>query len=287
MLAHQAQARLRERCGDTTRLEAELLLAYALECNRAQLFARYSQPVEGDVVVRFAELLERRMAGEPLAYITGHTEFYGLDLVVTPGVLIPRPETEQMLSMAVGEVVAAQRRARYARTFRVADIGTGSGAIAVALATRLPSATIFGVDISETALAIARINCVRHGLSGRIRLVRGDLLAPLTGLFDAILANLPYIRTGDLPTLQTEVRDWEPLEALDGGIDGLDHYRRFLPQAASYLAPGGFLICEIGYGQALEMRQLASRTFPRARVELQPDFAGIPRMLRVEAPGGR
>jgi release factor glutamine methyltransferase len=289
-LARQARDRLQERCGLDTRsdarIEAELLLAYSLGCTRTQLFAQYTRVPTPEEAVDFETLLQRRLQGEPLAYITGHCEFYGLDLVVTPDVLIPRPETEQMVSMAMGELVAAQRRRRAVQDWMLADIGTGSGAIAVALACRLPRCKVYAVDVSEAALAVARNNSARHGVTSRTLFRRGDLLAPVAEPVDAILANLPYIPTEDMATLQVEVRDFEPRQALDGGPDGLDLYRQLLPQVPRLLQPGGFLICEIGVGQAGVMRQIAERSFPRGRITLHPDFAGIPRMLRVETPGG-
>jgi release factor glutamine methyltransferase len=219
----------------------------------------------------FASFIARRQAGEPLQYITGEAEFFGLPFSVAPGVLIPRPETEHLIE----EVI------RLAGTFTepsIADIGTGSGAIAVALAHSLSNARITAVDFSALALAIARQNAVLNHVENRIEFVEGDLLAPLAGKsFHVIASNPPYVPLTDRDSLSVEVREHEPHAALFAGDDGLAIYRRLIPEARASLVPGGWLVMEIGYGQqpAIEQLMLANKY---NEVHFVADYQGIPRV---------
>lgn len=272
-----ARAQLAAAGIDEAALEADLLLAACLEVERAFL------PAHGEVLLtpeqeqRYRDWVERRARREPLAYITGRRWFYGLELVVTPAVLIPRPETELLVELAL----AWLERRRMTAT--VVDVGTGSGAVAVALACHTPpTVPIVATDISAAALAVAQTNAQRHGVADRIAWFQGDLLAPLTMPVDLILANLPYVALAERDRLMPEVRDFEPPEALFAGEDGLSLIGRLLAQAPAHLRPGGGLLLEIGYGQAEAVLALAQASFPAAHLALHPDLAGIPRVLQVE-----
>jgi release factor glutamine methyltransferase len=256
---------------------AQALLAHITGRGRAWLFAHGEQPLSAADAARFVALLGRAAAGEPLAHLTGAREFYGLAFSVTPDVLIPRPETEALV-----DVTLEWAQARALPTPRIIDVGTGSGAIAVALAVKLPQACIVAADISWEALVIARANAQRHGVAERLSFVLADLLEGLAGPFDAIAANLPYINREELAAL--EVGRWEPLVALDGGPDGLDMVRRLLQQAPSRIAPGGLLVLEIGSDQGARAAALCRDAFPLARVSILPDLAGRERVIRVDIP---
>jgi release factor glutamine methyltransferase len=220
----------------------------------------------------------RGAAGEPLAYLTGTRAFYGRDLIVTPAVLIPRPETEHLVEAALSW---AQGRTG----LRIADIGTGSGAIAVTLAAHLPDAQVWAVDVSPEALAVARQNAMRYNLLDRIVFAPGDLLDPLreTGPLGLIAANLPYIPRAELDTLA--VARHEPRLALDGGVDGLDLIRLLLAQAPAVLAVHGLLLLEIGAGQGMQVARMARDAFLDAQVQVIPDYAGHERVVRIERGG--
>lgn len=271
------------------RLEAEVLLAGALATERVRLYIDFDRPLEPEELTRYRELVRRRAAGEPTAYLIGEKEFMALSLVVTPEVLIPRPETEQLVEVALDFI---RRRRTGGRPCRLlADIGTGSGAIAVAVACACPELRVLAVDISPGALAVAARNRARHQLQERIELVRGDLLQPLLDAGevlepDLVTANLPYIPSREIPALAMEVRQ-EPVVALDGGGDGLDLYRRLIPQAKRILAGGGGLLLEIGWNQGAAVRRLFSERDWQA-VEVLPDFNGHDRVvlaLRREEAG--
>jgi release factor glutamine methyltransferase len=253
------------------RLDAETLLLHTLGKSRALLLAHWNDAADPDQQHTFSSLIARRLTGEPIQYITGHAEFYGLPFAVAPGVLIPRPETEHLVEEAI----------RLAAAFpapRIADIGTGSGAIAVALAHAIPSAHIVATDISPAALSIARSNAERNHLADRIAFLEGDLLSPLAGQrFDLLASNPPYIPLSDLPSLSIEVRDHEPASALFAGADGLDIYRHLIPAAPAHLNPGGWLLLEIGFGQQPVIEAiLAASNFTEIR--FIPDYQGIPRV---------
>ena len=255
------------------RLDARLLVEHVLGLGRADLLARPDRALSGVEAARLDEAVGRRATREPLAYIVGHREFYGLDLLVNEFVLVPRPETELIVEEAL-------RIAATIESPRFADVGTGSGAIAVALAASRGEATVDAVDLSEAALAVARSNVRRHGLDARVRLHRGDLLEPLDGVYDVIIANLPYVATSDVDGAQAEVLR-EPRLALDGGPDGLDVYRRLLRQAPDHLAANGALLFEIAADQGAAAGNLARAAIPGARVEVRSDYAGHARFVVV------
>jgi len=262
---------------DTPHLDAEVLLAYRLGKDRAWLYAHPEYALAPDQLADYQSLIARRAAREPVAYLTGHKEFFGLDFVVTPGVLIPRPETERLVEIAL-QILEAEASPG---TIAIADVGTGSGAIAIALATHAQAAHVFAADISAAALAAARRNAVRHGVAGRVDCLQGDLLTPLRGTFHLIVANLPYLSRADLAAASPEVAQWEPRLALEGDSDGLAVIRRLLAAAASRLHPAGALLAEIGAGQGADVLALADQHFPRATVEIAQDYTGLDRVLVV------
>lgn len=259
--------------------ETRWLLERALETTGLRLRLESGRPVSEGHCNRALALLTRRAAGEPLQYLLGTQEFCGLEFEVGPAVLIPRPETE----LLVGE--AREIAGREAAPF-VADIGTGSGCIAVTLAHALPEATVYATDLSADALDVARRNAGRHGVTERVRFLEGDLLAPLAGLglegrLAAVVSNPPYIASADLPRLQREVRR-EPRLALDGGPDGLAFYRRLLREATSYLAPGGTMVLEVGQGQAESVCRMAEEAGGYGSYGVRRDGASIERVVSLK-----
>ena len=260
---------------ERARRDAEALLLHLVGKNRAWLVTHLDDNFAGCTAIGYAGMLKRRLAGEPIQYITGETEFYGLSFRVTSAVLIPRPETEHLVEAVLS--LAADFPAP-----RIVDIGTGSGAIAVALAHKLPQAIVTAIDLFTDALAVARENAVRNSVS--IRFLQGDLLAAVAGeSFDFIVSNPPYVPDSDRESLSVEVRDYEPAQALFAGDDGLDVYRRLIPQAFAALAPGGYLALEIGYGQQDSVPALlAGSGF--AQIETTPDLQGIPRVVTARRP---
>lgn len=257
------------------RLEAEWLLAGGARCSRLEFYRTPDAPLSAGVAERYNEALRRRLSGEPLQYLLGSAEFYGLDFRVRPGVLIPRPETELMAETAIRLLRGAGHPARFA------DIGTGSGCVAITIARHVESAIGLAVDCSSMAIAVARDNVARHGLTERVRVVEGELCEPLHGLERAcgvIAANLPYIPTAALAMLPPDVRDHEPRNALDGGRDGLGLIRQLFATAPPYLGPGGRLLVEVGAGQSRPAAELAKRWGWRT-VAMLRDLAGIERLL--------
>jgi len=256
------------------RLDAEVLLRHRLGWDRTRLFLALPDPLPADAARDYAALIARRAAGEPVAYIVGEREFMGLPLAVGPGVLVPRPETECLV-----EWVAARVRAepRWADSARIVDVGTGSGAIALSLATLLPDARIVGVERSARALGYARTNRARLGLARRVGLVQGDLLGPI-GAVDVIAANLPYLRVAQAhPGIAQE-----PAEALYAGEDGLDLYRAMMPQAARLLRAPGLLAAEIDPDQSAAMVALCRAAFPHAAITVECDLAGLDRFITLK-----
>ena len=264
---------LAEKGVENARLETEWLLSAALGRDRVGLYVSLDQPLNPDELAVCREFVTRRAKREPLQYILGTQEFYGLDFVVTPAVLIPRHDTEVIVEESVLRVPGARA---------VLDIGVGSGCIAVALAKNLPDAQVCGVEQSPEALSLAQKNAERHGV--RVTLFEGSLFEPFVGQhFDLIVSNPPYIPTADLDTLQPEVREFEPLQALDGGPDGLHFYRLIVPAAPEHLVPGGWLLREIGIGQAdavLGMRERAG--FGESFTAKDPN--GIERVVGGKVP---
>ncbi len=270
-LLNEASERLRESGVDTPRLDAEVLLARAADSSRTALIAHPEAVPTAEQTARFREWVELRAKRMPLAYIIGSREFYGLEFEVTPAVLIPRPETEILVEATVDLLKG--------RPSVIADLGVGSGAIAVALAVALPDAHVYGADCSEPALEVARRNADRHGVGKRVHLRHGDLLEPLDGLdFDAVVSNPPYIRSEEIAGLQPEVALYEPRGALDGGPDGLDYYRRIVPDARAFLRSDGWLLVEIGAGQSSDVCALF-RENGYTDVRAVKDLAAIDRVV--------
>ncbi len=255
---------------DTPRLEAEVLLAHVTRLARTTLLAHPEQPLSAEEQAHYGDLLARRAAGIPLPYLTGRVEFFGLEFVVTPDVLIPRPETEMLVERALE---------RGPRT--VVDVGTGSGCVAVALAVRLPRARIYATDLSRAALRVAVENARRQGVADRIHFLQADLASPLRGPVDLVVSNPPYVAEEEWASLPESVREHEPRLALDGGPGGLRVIRRLLADAARLLRPGGVLLVEIGAGQGTDATVLARAAFPQARIRIHPDMAGRDRILEV------
>jgi release factor glutamine methyltransferase len=263
----------REKGIDSPRLEAELLLAHALGTTRMGLYLDFDKPLDREEVARYRTLVRRRVRGEPSAYLVGAREFWSLRFEVGPGVLIPRPETERLVEEALGEMGEAGR---------FLDLGTGSGAIAVALLTERPGWTAAAVEISPEAAAIARRNAEKHGVAGRLDLREGSLFGPVGGeRFDLIVSNPPYIPSGEIVALATEVARHEPREALDGGLDGLDLVREILAEAPDRLEEGGRLFVEFGADQGERVRRIAEDSGRYADVEILKDYAGRDRLLRA------
>jgi release factor glutamine methyltransferase len=249
---------------ESARLEAELLLAHVLEAERLDLYTDADRPLTEPELDGYRALLRRRADGEPVAYLTGTREFYGLAFRVTSDVLVPRPETELIVD-----------RARELRPASLLDVGTGSGCIAIASAVRLPDTAITAIDVSLAALEVARSNAAEHGVAERVRFLAGDLFGAVPGeTFELIACNPPYVASGTGPP-------HEPDLALYGGADGLDLVRRVLAEAPAHLAPGGRLLVEIGDDQAEATLDLARARFPEA--EVRPDLAGLPRVLEAQA----
>ncbi|MCX6022565.1 MAG: peptide chain release factor N(5)-glutamine methyltransferase [Chloroflexi bacterium] len=275
------------KCGgsEEARLEAEVLLAHTLGVSRAHLFARMEEPLPPGAFDHFDDLIERRVNYEPLAYLVGRREFYGRDFAVTPAVLVPRPETEMLVTGALAAIdrFAAVRGALP----RVADIGTGSGAVAVSLAVERPTLTVEAVDLSADALAVARRNAERHGAADRVRFRHGDLLEPLDAPADLIVANLPYVRDDQISRGSHVAAElsWEPRLALSGGPDGLEVFRRFFAQLGGKLAPGGVALLEIAWDQGPAVTALAAAALPSEHTALVRDLAGLNRVL-VVGPAG-
>ena len=259
----------------TPRLDADVLLANVLALNRAQLYTRLRDPWPAAALDAFSALLRRRLAGEPVAYIIGHKDFYGLDLLVDARVLIPRPETEELVGTALAAMPVDT-------CGPVADIGTGSGAIALALAVHRPQLRVYGCDLAPAALAVARLNAARHGLDAtdRVQWLLGDLGAPLPERVIGLVANLPYTV---LAEVEPDVRAWEPILALDGGGErGSAAIARLLAQAPDLLLPGGFVALEIGWDQAPLLLPHAAAAFPHADLRVQRDLADRDRILWVQ-----
>jgi release factor glutamine methyltransferase len=256
---------------ERARRDAETLLLHLLHRDRAFLIAHPHEILTAEGAVRYYALIDRRLAGEPIQYITGEAEFYGLAFRVNRDVLVPRPETEHVVEKAL------ELAAGFARP-RMVDVGTGSGAIAVALADRLPAARITAIDRSAPALAIARLNAERNGVADRIRFLEGDLLAPVAAeQFEIVVSNPPYVPESDRESLAVEVREYEPARALFAGGDGLAIYRRLIPDAFSTLVTGGFAVLEIGHGQSGAVQGLL-RDAGFDEIGFTPDLRGVPRV---------
>ncbi|MEN6357640.1 MAG: peptide chain release factor N(5)-glutamine methyltransferase [Armatimonadota bacterium] len=261
---------------DTPLLDSQLLMAKALGCTRLDVIAHPERELSDTEHNTFHNLIEKRASRYPLAYILGHKEFYGLEIEVSPGVLIPRPETETLVDFSVSHF----RSSAFAR-LNIADIGTGSGAIAIAIAANIPGAILYATEISSDALKVARRNIENHQLSDRVILIEGDLVEPLKSLgvqFDAIVSNPPYIPSADIETLEPEVAVYEPRAALDGGSDGLDAYRDLLPNSLGLLKENGFIAVEVGIGEAQLVEEIAMSA-GYCETQIIKDLSGIDRVV--------
>jgi release factor glutamine methyltransferase len=311
----QGLAQLRAARVPSHTLAAELLLLHVLGRDRTWIYAHPEEEISSSDVQRFLELIARRSSGEPTQHLTGKQEFWGLEFEVTPDVLIPRPETEHVIEVALDRLAVREIRAGRKQTFsgeglQIADVGTGSGCIAIALAKELPGATIYATDISKAALAVARHNAARHSASGQIHFLESNLLervstvgaryivplqdkaksvaeheAPVTShqspLLDLIASNPPYIGRREAATLMGEVRDHEPEVALYGGEEGYELYAGLIAQAGARLKPGGILVLELGHNSLPAVQPLLDAPF-WTNVSVTNDLAGIPRVIAAE-----
>ena len=288
-------ARLRDAGSESPRLDAELLLGHALGIDRARLLAHPDLPLGAEAAAAFEATLARREAGEPVAYIRGFKEFRGIAFSVDSRALIPRPETELLVDLAEREILrrlTSAPRVTGAPPLRIVDVGTGSGTVAVSVAAALRrrgvggDVEILATDTSSDALQVARENAVGHGVADRIEFAEADLLPPDSGPFDVVLANLPYVASGDVDRLPVAA-SFEPRTALDGGSDGLHVIRRLLARLPDALVADGAALVEIGSDQAAAMGDAVAAELPGWSIRIEPDLAGHPRVAVVErAPGG-
>jgi release factor glutamine methyltransferase len=256
--------------------EAEIIVSHFLGIDRLILYKDNPQILE-DIIPMIDELLTRRSKREPLQYVIGYTEFFGLKIKVGSGVLIPRPETELLAEQAIKTISNFEFRIS---NFKILDLCTGTGCLALALAREFPDAKVYGTDTSEIAIGYAKENAGLNGIKN-VKFIKGSLFEPFKGstdTFDLIVSNPPYIRSDDIKSLQAEIRDWEPVEALDGGEDGLDYYRIIIPEARNYLKGYGCLMLELGISQADAVKQMAKNAGFQ-NISLIKDYAGIERIL--------
>jgi len=273
-----ATQRLEEAHISTARLDAQVILAHVLGVDRSWLFAHYEQILSPEHADRYTELVVRRTAREPVAYLVNRREFYGIDLYVDQRVLIPRPETEMLVDQVLTEATI-----RDPQHLVVADVGTGSGAISIAVAVNAANTQLYALDVSADALAVAQRNVDAHHLQQRIHLIQSDLLALLPERADIVVANLPYVTSGDYPTLAPDVRDYEPPHALVAGAQGLDLIARLLPQLPDHCKPGCLVVLEIGYNQGDDVLRLVEQLLPEAtQLELQRDYQGHDRIVSFQ-----
>jgi len=272
----------------SAQLGAGLLLMHVLDCDRAFLHSHAEMEISPEKAARYFVLIEERSTGKPTQYITGHQEFWGLDFEVNPDVLIPRPETEH----TVERVLELARRSGWPKDarLRIVDVGTGSGCIALALASELPRAILFGADISRLALVVASRNAVRLGMPERVKFLESDLLArfldkDFLGTFDFVVSNPPYVGKQDIEMVQREVRQFEPRIAWGDLEQGNEIYARLFPQAFEVLKPGGFVVTEIGYNMRDRVLTLLGQEW--TEIELMPDLAGIPRVVSAKKKESR
>jgi len=260
------------------RLDAELLLAHCLNKKRVQLYIDFERPINHDELDRFREFVRRRAKREPVAYIVGYKEFWSLPVKVTPAVLIPRPETEILIETATRIIKNGKHTEERAR---VLELGTGSGALAIAFAKEVATCEMFSVDISRDALSIAEENLIAHGLKNSISLICGDGFQPFAPRehFDLIVSNPPYIRSCDIEELAPEIKYHEPRTALDGGKDGLDFYRRLIPQMTAFMKKGGWAVLELGAGQAAAVSELFTATGSFVHSTTVPDYSRRERVI--------
>jgi release factor glutamine methyltransferase len=279
-----ASRRLREAGSDTPQLDSAVLMAHVLGVSKTWLYAHPSRRLAEKEISGFEALVRRRMCHEPVAYLVGYKPFYGLDITVDQRVLIPRPETELLVERVLAH---ARHLVTEGVGPHIADVGTGSGAIAVALAVNLPQAIIFATDASEDALAVAGQNVWRYGVGEQIQLLPGSFLDPVPGTLEIVVANLPYVASTELGTLPPQVRNYEPMLALDGGSDGLEIITAFLRslagpcRASGKVHSGSRVFLEVGAGQGARIRALVQELMPDASVELLVDYADLDRVVVV------
>jgi release factor glutamine methyltransferase len=265
---------------DSPRATAEILLSHVLNTRRIDLYLRYDQPLTPDELERFKALIKRRMNREPVAYILGCKEFWSMGLHITRDVLIPRPETECLVEKSL-EMLAMDANMK---SKLILELGTGCGAVILALASENPRHSYWATDISINAIRIARQNAMQNDLNGKIHFIAGDWFAPLgskTGVFDLIVSNPPYIKSGDLAQLQPEIHAYEPLLALDGAADGLHCLRHIIQSAYRFLKPGGALILEIGHDQKASLKQMIAECGEYEGVSFYQDYSGYDRILQM------
>ncbi len=262
----------------TPRLDAEVLLAETLGMDRVGLYIHFDQPLKPDELARFKKFILRRLRREPIAYILGKREFWSLPFKVTPDVLIPRPETEILVSEALKTLAHLEGKALH-----ILEIGTGSGAISIALAKGLPMARVVATDLSAKALSVAEENALQNGVREQIHFLQGDLFQPLQKgeKFELVIANPPYIPREQFPSLMPEVRDFEPRIALDGGVNGLDFFRRALPLVRKFLHSAGWFLAEMGAGQDQEILKIAEKIPDLNSFDFIKDLAGIKRVFKA------
>ena len=262
------------------RLNAELLLMFVLGREKAYLYAHPERELTAEEQYRYDEVIRERARGCPTQYITGHQEFWGLDLLVSPAVLIPRPETEHVVETVLE--LAKRYDAEPPGKLRLVDVGAGSGCIALALASELPRAEVHGGDISEEALEMARVNAARLGLDQRVRFRKSDLLAAFPrDIFDFVVSNPPYVGDSEADKVQKQVREFEPRIAVFSGEEGMDIYRRLIPQAREALKPGGWFVAEIGFSAEEKVKELLSGW---TNAQVTADLQGIPRVIAARRP---
>ncbi len=271
---------------DQPRLSAELLLAHILRCPRIKLYTDYERPLTEAELASYRQLVQRATEEEPIAYLTGKAHFFNLEFTVTRDVLIPRPDTETLLE----NVLQLVRHQPGLESPRVLDLCTGSGCIACAVAAHWKSCTVVATEISPAAVAVAQGNVERQGLGGRVTILQGDLFAPLAGTvdarpFDLILSNPPYIPTEQIAKLDRSVREYEPMQALDGGADGLNFHRRILAEAPSRLVPGGHVFLEIAFDQGERAMELIKQHEAYHEPRVFKDFGGRDRVLTATKRG--
>ena len=267
---HLAVRQLAQQKIDTARLDAEILLAHCLQQSRTWLFAHNTDVLSPQIERQYRNLIARRAKFEPVAYLIGTRDFFGLSFVVSPSVLIPRPETEILVEQAL---------ARLPKNAILADVGTGSGCIATACAHYAPSARVIATDISAEAIAVARQNIARHNVSVRVSVIQADLLDGIVGKFDAILSNPPYVARDEWDIMPVDVKGFEPHRALFSANSGLAHIEQLLANASKKLKPRGFILIEIGFSQGEKALSLAKKYHPSAQFSILQDLAGKDRVL--------
>ena len=270
---------LRDKGGDSPRLDAEVLLAHARGCQRIELYTAFEEEADEPLREAFRDLVRRRAGGTPVAYLVGHREFFSMAFQVTPDVLIPRPESE-LLVVRVLDLAKAMEKGG---ALRIADIGTGSGILAVCCAKHIADCQVTAIDISPAALAIAKTNAERHEVADRIEFIESDLFAKheATAKLDIIVSNPPYVASAEMAGLDAGVRDHEPHLALDGGEQGTEVIARLIPQAAERLLPGGWLLMEVGPSNATQVEQMVAAADGLTLQETIADLAGHPRVVQA------